>query len=99
MVELDGDFGRQGGVAGGVVGVVVLVGPVGAGQFGQQFSQPGEARGLPAAPLRRTVGDLQPHPVGAQQLAHGRLQFPVADQHDGMAEGLSGEGESDAEGA
>lgn len=99
VVEPVDEFGGQRGVTGAVVRVVVLVRPVRVGQHGEQFPQPAQPRRLPAAPGRRAVHDLQPHSVGAQQLPHGRLQFTVADQYDGMAEGLAREGEPDAEGA
>ncbi len=99
VVQLGAEFGGEGGISGGVVRVVVLVRPVGAGEFGEQFAQPGEPCGLPAALRGGAVGEFQADAVGAQQLPHGRLQFAVADQHDGMPERLPGEGEPDAEGA
>lgn len=99
MVELGGQFGGEGGVTGCVVGVVVLVGPVGTGQPAEQVVQPFQAGALPATPFRGTVDELQPGAVGAQQLPHGWFEFTVADQDDGMAERLSREGEAYAEGA
>ncbi len=97
MVQLHGEFGGERGVTGAVARVVVLVGPVRAGQLGQQFPEPGQPRGLPAAPRGGTVHDLEPDPVGPQQPPHGRFQFAVAHQDDRMAEGLPREGESQAQ--
>lgn len=97
VVELGGEFGGERRVPGDVVRVVVLVGPVRVRQHREQLPQPGQPRRLPAAHGRRTVDEFEADPVRAQQLPHGRLQFAVADQHDGMAEGLPGEGETDPE--
>lgn len=99
MVEAAGDLGGERGVTGGVVGVVVLVGPVGTGQSGEQFPEPGQPGRLPAALGGGPVDEFQPGSVCVQEPAHRRFEFAVADQHDRVAECLAREGESDAEGA
>lgn len=96
-VEPADDLGGERGVTGRVVGVVVLVGPVRARQRGQQLAEPGEPCRLPAAPVRGPVDELQPGSVGAQQLPHGRFEFGIAHQDDGVAERLAREGQPDAE--
>ncbi len=61
--------------------------------------QPLQAGALPAAACGGAVHEFETCTVRAEQLPHGGFQFAVADEHHGMSECLSGEGETDAEGA
>lgn len=99
MVEFADQLLGHRPVAGRVVGVVVLVRPVGVGELVQDGPQPGEPGGLPAAAPGGPVDQFQPGAVRAEQLPHGRFEFGVADQDDRVPEGLSGESQADAEGA
>jgi hypothetical protein len=59
--------------------------------------EPVQPRLLPAADRVRPVHHLQPGPVRAQEGAHRRLQLVVHHQDHGVAEGLAGERETEAE--
>ncbi len=97
VVEVTDEFPGHRVVTGRIVRVVVLIRPVRVRPSDQHLAQSGQPGRLPAALGRRVLHQFQPGTVGAEQLPHGRFEFRVADQDHRVPEGLSREGQADAE--